>query len=394
MNDAEIIKTEPLAVGRPIEPEAQRSAGAQARVDAVAELIKTAMARAGTLVLTPEESKALLADFPDSDFQPGAGGKENLLYIEHAALRDRFNTVLGLGQWAIIVRESWNENFKTAKGQDAVKVYARAMLLVRGCYVGEAVGDMDYFTGNASQNYGDAFEGAKTAAFRRCAKEFGIGLQAWRKGFGDGWRERKYAQREQQQLRPEPAPAKTNGNGSTHADRIASFAKWLYEQCGAEVAGWAIPYLRSHTPDGGEASSALMPSEGLTELSENSLAAIRKDMAGFLERLKAFAEQNKPEQKPLPSDFLPMEGEKLAIGEITAVTIKEGTTNKKRWVLYEIQMPGDFHLVTFSKSVGEAAKGAQGKEATIFYLQDDKGNTATAIKTADGLTRAGESKDK
>lgn len=300
--DAEIVKHEPaMPVGRPIEQEAQRTSSAQARVDAVADLIKTAMARAGTLQLTPEESKALLADFHDSDFQPGAAGKENLLYIEHAALRDRFNSVLGLGQWAIIVRETWNEDFTTKgsrdKPQPGVRVYCRVMMLVRGCYVGEAVGDMDYYPGNAAQNYGDAFEGAKTAAFRRCAKEFGVGLQAWRKGFGDGWRDRKYAQREKEQLRPEPTPSAA---APTHQERLAAFAKWLYEHVGAEVAGWAIPYLQSHTPDGSDKSSALMPNEDLTALSENMLGVIRKDIAGFLERLKAFAETNaKPTEKKI-----------------------------------------------------------------------------------------------
>jgi hypothetical protein len=50
---------------------------------------------------------------------------------------------------------------------------------------------MDYFPANSAQNYGDAFEGAKTAAFRRCAKEFGVGLQAWRKDWCAGWWIRK-----------------------------------------------------------------------------------------------------------------------------------------------------------------------------------------------------------
>ncbi len=168
----------------------------QSRIEAVADLTKTALAQAGTLKLTAEETELLTADFGDEDFRPGAGGKENLIYIEHAALRDRLNKVLGLGQWAIIVRETWNEEFKTKAyagkpSQDGVRVYARAMLLVRGAYVGEAVGDMDYYPHNASQNYGDAFEGAKTAAFRRCAKEFGVGLQAWRKEWCEGWWQRK-----------------------------------------------------------------------------------------------------------------------------------------------------------------------------------------------------------
>ncbi len=299
MNDPkEIIEAETMAVGRPVEQQQkERTASAQARVEAVADLVKAAMPKAGTLVLTPDESKALLADFPDSDFQPGAGGKENLIYLEHSALRDRFNSVLGLGQWVMICRETWNEDFETKEKKKGVRVYARCMLLVRGCYVGESVGDMDYFPHNPSQNYGDAFEGAQTAALRRCAKNFGVGLQAWRKGFSDGWRERRYQSREQAQTRP-PEPAKSNGDKPLN-ERVQIFVKWLYDQVGAEIAGWAIAYLRTHTPDGGEQSSALMPNEDLTGLSEVSLAAIRKDMVGFLNRLKAFAEANKSKSKSI-----------------------------------------------------------------------------------------------
>lgn len=215
--NAEVLTTEEAqtnalalkAPGNPLPATVSPMTAAQSRIDAVAELTKVAVAKAGTLQLTPEESKALSADFGDECFRPGAAGKEHLIYIEHASLRDRFNSVLGLGQWAMIVRETWNEDFRSPKGTPGVRVYSRVMLIVRGCYVGEAVGDMDYYPGNAAQNYGDAFEGAKTAAFRRCAKEFGIGLQAWRKDWGDGWWQRRN-QRPAPAQRPAPsAPAPT-----------------------------------------------------------------------------------------------------------------------------------------------------------------------------------------
>ncbi len=390
--DAEIVKPDPrqpgpMEIGRPIEPESQRTSSSQARVDAVADLIKTAMPKAGTLQLTPDESKALLSDFPDSDFVPGAGGKENLIYIEHSALRDRFNSVLGLGQWVMICRETWNEDFETAKEKKkGVRVYARCMLLIRGCYVGESVGDMDYFPHNASQNYGDAFEGAQTAALRRCAKNFGVGLQAWRKGFSEGWRERKYAQREKEQLRTEPAQP-TNGNKS-HKERVQAFISWLYDHVGAEIAGWTIAYLRGHTADGSDKGAALMPNEDLTGLSETALGIIRKDMNGFLDRLKDFAAANKGADEG--EKFLPQEGEKETTGIISEKSVKQGTSNKKAWTLYGIKI-GDVWFNTFSKSVGEAAK--KGEAATIFYIEEEKGNTATAIKTDAGITRAGESKE-
>lgn len=136
---------------------------AQSRVDAVASLTFRAYERASTLQLTTEEIAALQAEFPDDAFRPGAAGKEALIYIEHAFLRERLNKVIGIGQWALIPRNRWAE-----EGAKGTIVYVEAMLLVRGCFVSEAVGDMTYYPSNAQTNYGDAVEGAKTQALRRC----------------------------------------------------------------------------------------------------------------------------------------------------------------------------------------------------------------------------------
>jgi len=183
---------------------------AQAKTDAVAALTLSAYSRAAMLEIATEESSALLADFPDEAFKPGAAGKENLIYIEHAFLRDRFTTVFGMGKWAIIPRNRWAEPFMTKEwpnrpAQEGSRVYVEAMLIIRGCFVGEAVGAMEYYPSNAAQNYGDAVEGAKTAAFRRCAKEFGVGLQAWKKDWCAGWWARKNSvNRQHPESRPEP----------------------------------------------------------------------------------------------------------------------------------------------------------------------------------------------
>jgi hypothetical protein len=164
---------------------------AQAKIEAVANLTASAYSKASELRLTPEESAALLAPFQDSDFQPGAAGKENLIYIQHSALRDRFTKVLGLGQWALIARSRWAQ-----EDRDCTTVYVEAMLLIRGCFVSEAIGDMNYYPKNKSTNYGDAVEGATTQAFRRCAKHFGVGLQAWDKDWCNGWLDRRNSNRE------------------------------------------------------------------------------------------------------------------------------------------------------------------------------------------------------
>jgi hypothetical protein len=169
---------------------------AQAKVDAIAHLTMAAYSKAGMLQLTPEEAARLQAEFPDEAFRPGAAGKENLIYIEHTSLRSRLNEVFGPGQWSIVPRNRWTEEYKTSKGDPVVRVYVEAMLVARGCFVGEAVGDMSYYPKNESTNFGDAVEGAKTAALRRCAKELGIGLQAWSKTWCDGWWARRNGPRQ------------------------------------------------------------------------------------------------------------------------------------------------------------------------------------------------------
>ena len=168
-----------------------RTTPEQAKTDAIASLTMKAYDRASTLELTGDEAKKLLMDFPDEAFRPGAGGKDTLIYIEHAFLRDRLTEVFGMGKWSIVPRSRWQEEFMTSTNKRGVRVYVEAMLVVRGCFVAESIGEMEYYPHNAAQNYGDAVEGAKSAAFRRCCKEFGVGLQAWKKGWCEGWWQRR-----------------------------------------------------------------------------------------------------------------------------------------------------------------------------------------------------------
>lgn len=183
---------------------AKADSASQGKVNAIANLTMKCYERASTLTLTEDESKRLLADFPDADFKKGAQGKENLIYIEHAALRDRLTSTLGIGQWTIVPRRTWEEEFSTRDKKRGMRVYVEAMLLVRGCFVSEAIGDMDYYPDSPGTNYGDAVEGAQTAALRRCAKNLGVGLQAWRAEWIKGW----WARQGQPQQQPRPqAPA-------------------------------------------------------------------------------------------------------------------------------------------------------------------------------------------
>ena len=194
--DAEVVQPS-LALTKP-EPQPITPAPkaeltpAQARVESVADVLAKARAQASQLRLSPEEIKVLKAEFPDEAFKMGAGGDPNLIYIEHAFLRDRFDEALGMCQWALIrSRPHWAEEYTTSNNKKAVRIYADCALVIRGCLVSEAIGEMTYFPNNAQQSYGDAAEGSETAAFRRCAKKIGVGLQAWKKDFGEGWKHRQ-----------------------------------------------------------------------------------------------------------------------------------------------------------------------------------------------------------
>lgn len=178
------------------------------RTDAVAHLLASAYDKASTLQLSKEEAQALAEDFPDDAFRLGAGGKPDLLYIEHAFLRERMNLVLGVGAAVPVVRRVWNEEYeytdKYKKKQTAVRIYVESVLLVRGCVVGEAIGDGVYYKSNGANTYSDAIESAKSNALRRCCKEFGVGLQVWKKGFVEGWKHRNSGRPQQQpQQRPQ-----------------------------------------------------------------------------------------------------------------------------------------------------------------------------------------------
>lgn len=182
-----------LPYDRALAAQAREVTPAQARIEAVANVLHQAYAKASTLVLSPDEVKRLCAPFPDEAFRAGAGGKDNLIYIPHAFIRARLCEALGIGQWSFVSRNRWTEDFMTTGKvpQAASRVYVEGVLLVRGCFVAEAVGDMVYYPKNEATNFGDAVEGAKSAALHRCAKELGVGLQQWDKSFAEGWLQRQ-----------------------------------------------------------------------------------------------------------------------------------------------------------------------------------------------------------
>jgi hypothetical protein len=177
----ELARETPLPVVAP-----QGKSTDQQRTDAVGQMLAAAYSKASTLTLTMEESKALMAPFPDEAVYMGAGGDERLLYITHSYIEDRLHEVLGVGQWSLIPRQTRME-------QDGKKttVFVDAVLLIRGCFVGEDWGAMDYYPANGKMNYDDAYSGAQSNALRRIAgKRLGVGSQVWKKDYCNAWKER------------------------------------------------------------------------------------------------------------------------------------------------------------------------------------------------------------
>lgn len=173
---------------------------AQARVESVAAVLDSAYKNASTLQLTPEEAKALMADFDDSDIRSGARGDANLIYLEHAAVRRRMMEVFGPGQWTIINRRSWLD-------ESGGWLYADVVLVCRGCFVGECIGAMRYTAKNSRTNYADAVKGAESDALGRIAgTALGVGLKLWSKEFCDGWHARQRQGRSNQQPQTTPPP--------------------------------------------------------------------------------------------------------------------------------------------------------------------------------------------
>lgn len=281
---------------------------AQARIEAVADLTAKAYARASELKLTPEEIKALQADFPDDAFKPGAAGNEHLIYIEHAFLRDRLNSVIGPGQWAVIPRSRWGEDYKTSKGKSATRIYVEAMLMVRGCFVAEAVGEMSYFPNNDAQSYGDAVEGAKTAALKRCCKEFGVGLQAWKKDWCEGWWQRRNAGT-RKPTSPTPTPMAEAKSRPNLMDKIAAAVAKKSEPHFAteKTREWMIQQIGDRAMVAREYAirvGLLLDSEELTDWPLDYVPVNKDQLAALLKCIQAF-EQGDQTDKPFAPNPLP-----------------------------------------------------------------------------------------
>lgn len=391
VNAGEPLPTTAVAIEQPqppaLSPDPERPiTPAQARVEAVAEMLKNAYAKASDLVLTKEEAAALAEDFPDEAFRRGAGGDDNLVYIEHAYLRQRLNKVLGVGAAVPIRRREWAEEFqyRNKKGElvQAVRIYADVCLVVRGCLVGEAVGDGVYYKNNERSNYGDALESAKSNALRRCCKEFGVGLQVWMKDWCEGWKKRNgHSEPERREFRPAPTASKP---AVVAPPKPADPPK----EATAKTREWFITEIKSAGLSQQEATEyyvktgRLLDTETISDLPLDAVPTTKQVAHEAIARIKAFVAGATVDDSGNPTgptnDDLRKDATILS-GYVKHITKKE--TKRAGHFRYGILITagpddreGGTWVNTFSDTDAATAQGLKGQHVNVWYNEGQYGN--------------------
>lgn len=134
---------------------------------------------ASTLKVSDEEQTKLLAAFPANEIEIRPDG---LIFLPQTFWRKRLNTSFGIGQWCLIVK---GQHKDPTEGKD--KLYLQGILMVRGCYVAEAIGEAELHSDNPLQSWASVWESAKSDCITRCCKDLGIASELWQPQFIQKW---------------------------------------------------------------------------------------------------------------------------------------------------------------------------------------------------------------
>lgn len=102
------------------------------------------------------------------------------VYLPHSDYTAWMNRAFGRLGWAIVPVGTAREVVEGKKRQVVVPY----VLHIHGKKVAFAMGEQDYWAGNADQSYGDAAEGTVASALRRCLKRIGVGAELWDRQWG------------------------------------------------------------------------------------------------------------------------------------------------------------------------------------------------------------------
>ncbi|KAI0113353.1 mitochondrial genome maintenance MGM101 [Daldinia grandis] len=119
----------------------------------------------GTSAFSPETSAVLQARLNPEDIEVKPDG---IIYLPEIKYRRILNTAFGPGGWGLAPRGQLMVHDKLV-----TRDYA---LVVHGRFVGQARGEMSYFS---EEGISTAAEGCKSNALMRCCKDLGIASELW-----------------------------------------------------------------------------------------------------------------------------------------------------------------------------------------------------------------------
>lgn len=144
----------------------------------ISAALQPAYANASKLKLSKAEIKALTKPFPDNQIEILPTGS---IYLPHIFLSKRLNQVFGPGAWSLICRDHYID-------EDARAIYAEHVLIIRGCIIGESVGDRGFNELTKKANYGDIVEWLAGQALRRiCGKRLSCSAELWEPDYAIKW---------------------------------------------------------------------------------------------------------------------------------------------------------------------------------------------------------------
>lgn len=147
------------------------------------EQITALFATVSHLQITTEESQKLTAPFPDEVVEIRPDGH---IYIPQTYYRQRLNEVLGIGQWGLIQKGSY-QDVTEKEGKTKTKFYLPGILVIRKCMVSEAVGEAELHDDNDQQSAASCWEAAKSDCITRCCKDLSIGTQVYQPNYIREW---------------------------------------------------------------------------------------------------------------------------------------------------------------------------------------------------------------
>ncbi len=134
---------------------------------------------ASLLKIEKEEQEKLAASFDAELIEIRPDG---LIYLPQVFWRQRLNETFGIGQWCLVVKGSHKD-----PNPEKDKLYVQGVLMVRGSYVAEAVGEAELHSNNATQSWASVWESAKSDCITRCCKDLGIACELWQPTFIRTW---------------------------------------------------------------------------------------------------------------------------------------------------------------------------------------------------------------